>query len=60
MTDDHATEDLPVIAIGASAGGLEACRALLKDIPYEELAEQTTENARRFFRLDEFAVSAGA
>jgi two-component system, chemotaxis family, CheB/CheR fusion protein len=24
---------LPVIAIGASAGGLEACRALLKDLP---------------------------
>jgi len=34
--------------------------ALLKDVPFEEFAEQTTENARRFFRLDEFAVSAGA
>ncbi|WP_165375199.1 chemotaxis protein CheB [Roseovarius nitratireducens] len=33
MSDDTTREDLSVIAIGASAGGLEACRALLKDMP---------------------------
>lgn len=26
---------LPIIAVGASAGGLGACRALLKDMPYD-------------------------
>ncbi len=33
MSDPAAPDQLPVIAIGASAGGLEACRALLKDMP---------------------------
>ena len=33
MLDHEAKTDLPVIAIGASAGGLEACTALLKDMP---------------------------
>lgn len=33
MSDDATRDDLPVIAIGASAGGLEACRALFKDLP---------------------------
>ncbi|WBQ09700.1 response regulator [Hyphomonadaceae bacterium ML37] len=33
MSDTAPRHDLPVIAIGASAGGLEACRALLKGVP---------------------------
>lgn len=33
MRDHHAPKGLPVIAIGASAGGLDASRALLRDIP---------------------------
>ena len=33
MPDDAPRTDLPVVAIGASAGGLEACRALLKKMP---------------------------
>jgi two-component system CheB/CheR fusion protein len=33
MTEHGARGQFPVIAIGASAGGLEACRALLKDMP---------------------------
>ena len=33
LLDQEAKLDLPVIAIGASAGGLEACTALLKDMP---------------------------
>ncbi|MDP2738667.1 MAG: chemotaxis protein CheB, partial [Pseudorhodobacter sp.] len=33
MSEHKARTGLPVIAIGASAGGLEACRALLKDMP---------------------------
>lgn len=33
MSDSFASEHVPIIAIGASAGGLEACRALLKDMP---------------------------
>lgn len=33
MLDHEAKTDLPIIAIGASAGGLEACTALLKDMP---------------------------
>jgi len=33
MPDQGAQDQFPVIAIGASAGGLEACRALLKEIP---------------------------
>ena len=33
MLDHGARSDIPVIAIGASAGGLEGCRALLKDLP---------------------------
>jgi two-component system CheB/CheR fusion protein len=31
--DDKAKNELPVVAIGASAGGLEACTALLKGMP---------------------------
>lgn len=33
MSDNAPRPDLPVIAIGASAGGLEACRAVLKEAP---------------------------
>lgn len=33
MSENHLSHGLPVIAIGASAGGLEASRALLRDIP---------------------------
>ncbi len=33
MAHDGGHGGLPIIAIGASAGGLEACRSLLKDIP---------------------------
>ena len=33
MSEHGARTGLPVIAIGASAGGLEACRALLKHLP---------------------------
>jgi two-component system, chemotaxis family, CheB/CheR fusion protein len=33
MSQHEARTGLPVIAIGASAGGLEACRALLKHMP---------------------------
>ncbi|PZX45915.1 two-component system CheB/CheR fusion protein [Roseinatronobacter thiooxidans] len=33
MSDNSRSTGVPVIAIGASAGGLEACRALLKDLP---------------------------
>lgn len=33
MSDHEPRGVLPVVAIGASAGGLEACRALLKDMP---------------------------
>ena len=33
MSDPGPRPVLPVVAIGASAGGLEACRSLLKDIP---------------------------
>jgi two-component system, chemotaxis family, CheB/CheR fusion protein len=33
MSENVTRSGLPVIAIGASAGGLEACRALLKDMP---------------------------
>ena len=33
LLDHEAKAGLPVIAIGASAGGLEACTALLKDMP---------------------------
>ncbi len=32
MPEDDTQQHLPVVAIGASAGGLEACRALLKDM----------------------------
>jgi len=38
MPEHGARDDLPVIAIGASAGGLEACRALLKDMPADAQA----------------------
>ncbi|WP_114966486.1 chemotaxis protein CheB [Alkalilacustris brevis] len=33
MSEHGAQSDLRVIAVGASAGGLETCRALLKDMP---------------------------
>ncbi len=33
MSGTATASPLPVVAIGASAGGLEACRALVKDIP---------------------------
>ena len=33
MSDNSRSTGMPIIAIGASAGGLEACRALLKDLP---------------------------
>ncbi|WP_336425970.1 chemotaxis protein CheB, partial [Roseovarius sp. D0-M9] len=33
ISKDEAHKPLPVIAVGASAGGLEACRALMKKIP---------------------------
>jgi two-component system CheB/CheR fusion protein len=33
LLDQQTTATLPVIAIGASAGGLEACTALMKDMP---------------------------
>ncbi len=33
MSEQGAPDHLPVIAIGASAGGLEACRGLLKRLP---------------------------
>ena len=33
MVDHDGRPDLPVIAIGASAGGLETSRELLKDLP---------------------------
>ncbi len=33
MPTHSARNDLPVVAIGASAGGLDACRALLRDMP---------------------------
>ncbi|MCM2563754.1 response regulator [Lutimaribacter sp. EGI FJ00015] len=38
MSDDKPQQHLPVIAIGASAGGLEACRALLKNMPNDMYA----------------------
>ncbi|MBL4918992.1 chemotaxis protein CheB [Szabonella alba] len=33
MSEDKPRTVLPVVAIGASAGGLEACRELIKDLP---------------------------
>jgi two-component system, chemotaxis family, CheB/CheR fusion protein len=33
LLETEANTDLPIIAIGASAGGLEACTALLRDMP---------------------------
>lgn len=38
MSEKAPRRELPVIAIGASAGGLGACRALIKDMPGESQA----------------------
>ena len=38
MSEKAPRRELPVIAIGASAGGLGACRALIKDMAGESQA----------------------